>query len=350
MSDEVAASHKALVIPRKHASALEIISMPTPAVGAQQVLIRVTCAGINPLDWKLFHGVLDVFNEYPAVLGHDGAGIVEAIGADVTTFNVGDRVFFQSEIGNIDSAAFQEYALVPARYMALIPDCITDEEAASVPIAGLAAFIALYDTSGLQLPPFWTDPPNPTPTAILIAGGSSNVGQWAVQFAKLSGFTTIITTASLKHSEMLHRLGATHLVDRNLTIDNQRTAIVQINGHLRLAFDAVSLADTQALLYSCLNEDDDHPAKLVLTLPAQEAVLRMAHASESISHILGSAYMHRDLGTTFWRIIPALLTTGSLACGPIERLPGWGLDTISQGIEQCRRGVSGVKLVGAISQ
>ena len=338
-------THKALVIPRKHASALQITTLPTPSVADHHVLVRVTSVAINPVDWKLFQGVVDFFSEYPAVLGNDGAGTIEAIGSEVTMLAVGDKVFFQTEMGNSDSAAFQEYALIHERFTARIPNTITEEEAASIPVSSLAAFIGLHHSSGLHIPPFWAEsPPLDVPKAILIGGGSSNVGQWAIQFAKLSGFKTIITTASRKHLDMLHKLGATHIIDRNLSIGNQRTAILQINSTLTMAFDAVSTGETQALLYSCL--DDTQPTiKLVLTLSPEEAVLRMSQtAKDTIGSIIGFGYMHPDIGIAFWQVVPRLLAERVLVCAPLK-IVGSGLDAIQDAMDECQRGVSGVKLI-----
>ncbi|KAF8697681.1 GroES-like protein, partial [Rhizoctonia solani] len=104
------AEHKASLLLEKHGK-LEVKTRPTPTPQKNQALVKVTAAAINPVDWKIIdYGIF--VEKFPAVLGSDGAGVVEAVGPEVTDFDVGDRVFFQGAYGHDDETTFQEKAIV----------------------------------------------------------------------------------------------------------------------------------------------------------------------------------------------------------------------------------------------
>ena len=108
-----------------------VASIPKPRPGPNEVSIRLKAIALNPLDWKrLCFGFM--IESWPAVLGSDGAGIIEAVGQGVSKFKAGDEVF--SLFGhNSKSAAFQEIAVVPQIFVAKKPRNLTFEEAASLP-------------------------------------------------------------------------------------------------------------------------------------------------------------------------------------------------------------------------
>lgn len=108
-----------------------VASIPKPKPGPNEVSIRLRAVALNPLDWKrLCFGVL--VERWPAVLGTDGAGVVEAVGQGVNRFKEGDEVF--SLFGHDSrAAAFQEISVVPAMFVAKKPSNLTFEEAASLP-------------------------------------------------------------------------------------------------------------------------------------------------------------------------------------------------------------------------
>lgn len=106
-------------------------SVPKPEPGANEVCIRMKAIGLNPLDWKqLYLG--EMVQSWPATFGIDGAGIVEAVGQDVTQFKAGDEVFSLFGHG-ARAAAFQEISTVPDHHVAKLPKKLSFEEAASLP-------------------------------------------------------------------------------------------------------------------------------------------------------------------------------------------------------------------------
>ena len=172
--------------------------LPTPRPGEREVLIRVESASVNPLDNKLVSGVLkSVFPlTFPYVLGTDAAGTIEAVGAGVTTWKAGDRVF-----AKCDGGAFAEHLVVPEASLARIPDAVSFADAAALPTAAGTAWEALMEKAGLR-----------AGQTVLIHAGSGGVGHFAVQIAKLAG-ARVIATASAPHRALVRELGADEFID-----------------------------------------------------------------------------------------------------------------------------------------
>ncbi|KAF8072271.1 chaperonin 10-like protein [Lyophyllum atratum] len=132
--------------------------------------------------------------KYPAVLGADAAGEVEEVGEGVSTFSFGDRVFFAAMIRG-DGGAFQQYAIIPAPTFTMkIPPQLSFEEASTIPVAITAAYLGLCNSKahgfGLAWPLESTGRGGYAGTPSFILGGASSVGQYVIQFAKLSdGFS-----------------------------------------------------------------------------------------------------------------------------------------------------------------
>jgi NADPH:quinone reductase-like Zn-dependent oxidoreductase len=176
---------------------LTLVQRRLPALRPNEVGIRITATAINPVDYKMRDH--DAFiKEYPAVLGSDGAGVVVAIGADVKGLRVGDRVFFQGIIGNYDSSTFQQYCKMPAELLSKTPENISDEEASGIMLATMAVVTAFYAEEGHGTTPPWEEGGRYVGKgrSIIIIGGASSVGQYAIQMARLSGYERIVTNAS----------------------------------------------------------------------------------------------------------------------------------------------------------
>src|SRR5262245_48332770 len=124
---------------------LELVEAPRPEPGPTEVLVRVHAAGVNPVDWKTRErgGFLGA---PPFTVGWDVAGVVEALGAGVTRFAVGDRVFGMPRFPG-EAAAYAEYVTAPSRQLARVPDGLGWAEAGALPLAGLTAWQALVETA-----------------------------------------------------------------------------------------------------------------------------------------------------------------------------------------------------------
>ncbi len=180
------------------------VSRPEPL--ANEVLIRVEAAGVNPVDWKTRAGNSPPRRLFapgqPVILGWDVAGKVEAAGAGVTRFAPGDRVFGMPKFPR-PASAYAEYVVAGAREVARVPDGIDIVEAGALPLAGLTAWQALVDTQAVA-----------SGDRVLINAASGGVGHLAVQIAKAQGAEVWATASASKH-DRLRELGADHLIDHS---------------------------------------------------------------------------------------------------------------------------------------
>ena len=185
------------------ADVLKLETLPKPAPGPDQILVKVRAAGVNPLDWHFMRGEPYVMRlagtgltrPTETRIGTDMAGVVEAVGANVTNFKPGDEVF-GAAVG-----AFGEYVLTYARHIVRKPLDVTFEQAASSPIAGLTALQALRDTAKLK-----------SGQRVLINGASGGVGTFAIQIAKSYG-AVVTAVASSRNVELVKSIGADIVVD-----------------------------------------------------------------------------------------------------------------------------------------
>jgi len=182
--------------------------VPEPVPGQDDVLVEVHAAGLNPLDGKIRDGAFKAILPYrpPFILGHDVAGIVIGVGANVRRFKLGDAVYARPRDGRI--GAFAERIAIDQADVALKPGTIGMEEAASIPLTGLTAWQALVERAGLE-----------QGQKVLIHAGSGGVGTAAIQLAKHLG-ATVATTTSTANVDLVKRLGADIVIDyRNQEFD-----------------------------------------------------------------------------------------------------------------------------------
>jgi len=186
-------------------SRVRLADVPVPAVGHEDLLVKVHAASVNPVDTKIRDGKLKVLIRYrmPLVLGNDLAGTVAAIGPGVTRFKVGDAIYARMDKQRI--GAFAEYALVREAVAAPKPVNLTFEEAASLPLVGLTAWQALIDIGRLQ-----------AGQKVLIHAGSGGVGTFAIQLARHLG-AKVYTTVGQRNVELVQQLGADVAIDYRTT-------------------------------------------------------------------------------------------------------------------------------------
>lgn len=193
---------KAFTISRYSKSdALELTHVPDPVVEDNDVLVQIHAASVNLLDSKIKSGEFKLLLPYqfPLILGHDVAGVVTQVGANVRSFKVGDEVYARPADRRI--GAFAEYIAINERDVARKPSNISMEEAASIPLVGLTAWQALVEKANLQ-----------KGQKVFIQAGSGGVGTFAIQLAKHLG-ATVATTASAANADWLKGLGADVVVD-----------------------------------------------------------------------------------------------------------------------------------------
>ena len=203
---------------------LKDVEKPTPK--DNQVLVKIHAASANPADWhlmraepflaRLANGLLKPTN---TKLGADIAGHVEAVGSNVTQFQVGDPVFGSMPLHEL--GGFAEYVCASEELLALKPAKLTFEQAAAVPLAAFTALQGLRNKGQIQ--------PGQT---VLINGASGGVGTFAVQIAKSFG-TEVTGVCSTRNLEMVRSIGADHVIDYT------QTDFTKTGQQYDLIFDAV---------------------------------------------------------------------------------------------------------------
>ncbi len=238
---------------------LSIAHVERPEPGPGEVLVRVTAAGVNPIDWKTRAGagLYDNFDpSAPMILGWDVAGIVETVGAGVTRFREGDRVFGMPRFPQ-PARAYAEFVTSPARHLALIPSGVSDLAAAATPLSGLTAYQAVVDTLGVQ-----------GGTRILIHGAGGQVGQFAVQIAKARR-AEIWATEVTGRTATVRALGVERVIDAS--VDDFTTEVTDLD----VVLDLVGTVGSPTRSLACLKRGGQ-----LLVLPSPE-VLPPAEAVEA---------------------------------------------------------------------
>lgn len=226
---------------------------PRPKISADEVLVRVHAAGLNPPDLYLRDGYRALPPEwqpsssFPLILGTDVSGEVAAVGENVSQFKVGDAVYamvrFPQDLMT-GSSAYAEYVRVPASELALKPSRIDHIQAAGAPMSLLTAWQFLIALGHDAPNPFQSFPHAPVPLdgkTVLVNGAGGGVGHLAVQIAKWQG-AKVIAVASGKHEALLNDLGA------DIFIDYTKAAAETVAKDVDLVLDAVGGANMERFL------------------------------------------------------------------------------------------------------
>ncbi|KAI9061170.1 GroES-like protein [Trametes sanguinea] len=332
---------------------------PVPRPGSKEVLVKIMACALNPADYFIPDPPYSkwLIKSWPFVPGEDAAGIVVQVGAEVASLKEGDRVLFEANVDTPDGAAFQQYATVDADLVAIIPDNISFESAASIPLAITTDAMLLYNQSpapenlGLRLTPLW-EPEGKTAyagTPAFIIAGSASLGQYAIQLAKLAGHNPIITTASLHNASLLTSLGATHVLDRMRSNDSILNELPSLTGGKPIEYAFVGAPfDPEACR---LGRDALAPGgALGILVPTPAAVpedVANAGGGKRVGYASGSVWLPhgRDCGLVLFKHLTQWLQKGMLKPNPVEVLPN-GLAGIPEGLARMKANkVSGKKLV-----
>ena len=172
------------------------------APGAGTLRVRLKAAGVNPIDTKLRSRGTYFPDRMPAILGCDGAGVVEAVGDGVQRFRAGDEVYFcNGGIGN-PPGNYAEYALVDERFAAAKPASLDFASAAAAPLVCITAWEALHDRARIE-----------AGQRVLVHAGAGGVGHIAIQLAKAAGCAVATTVSSEDKAAFVRELGADRPVD-----------------------------------------------------------------------------------------------------------------------------------------
>ena len=212
---------------------LRLDEVSRPNAGKGQILVKVKAASVNPMDWKIRRGEMKVLSgsRFPRGLGHDFAGVVEAVGSGAERFKVGDEVFGVTSIRQ--AGTFAEYVVADEKNVGLKPPSISFEDAAALTLVSLTARSALVTKARLT-----------AGQSVFITGCLGGVGRSAVQIARMRGANVVGSCSASGHEEAL-ALGVGEVVDYrtlDITLYKHRFDVVLD------AAGALSLSQCGALL------------------------------------------------------------------------------------------------------
>ncbi|MBU1424692.1 MAG: zinc-dependent alcohol dehydrogenase family protein [Gammaproteobacteria bacterium] len=177
---------------------IPVPELPTP----HHILVKLAAAGVNPIDTKLRAKPLYFPDKLPAILGCDGAGVVEAVGSSVSRFRIGDAVFFcNGGIGG-EPGNYAEYTTLHEDYCAAKPDTLSLQESAALPLVFITAWESLVERGRLQ-----------ASQTVLIHAGAGGVGHVAVQIAHRLGARVAVTVSYDNKAEVARSLGAEKIIN-----------------------------------------------------------------------------------------------------------------------------------------
>ncbi|PZO73472.1 MAG: zinc-binding alcohol dehydrogenase family protein [Sphingomonas taxi] len=204
-------------LPIDDPQSLADLDLPKPEATGRDLLVEVKAVSVNPVDTKIRQNRADPDGK-PQILGWDAAGVVVAVGPDVTKFAVGDAVFYAGAIDRPGTNA--EYHLVDERIVGHKPQSLDWAQAAALPLTSITAWETLFDRLDVR---------KPVPgaaNAILIIGGAGGVGSITIQLARKLTDLTIIATASRDETRgWVEDLGAHHVIDHRKPLAEQVEAL-----------------------------------------------------------------------------------------------------------------------------
>lgn len=206
-------------LPIGEAHSLLDLELPVPLPGPQDLLVQVRAVSVNPVDTKM--RMRGVAPGETRVLGFDAAGVVKAVGKDVTLFVPGDEVFYAGS--NVRQGTNAEFHAVDARIVGSRPQQLSFAEAAALPLTSITAWELLFDRFGIK---------RGSSGSLLVIGGAGGVGSMMIQLArKLTGLTVIATASRAETHKWCSDLGAHHVIDhgKGLAEELKRIGVPEVD-------------------------------------------------------------------------------------------------------------------------
>ncbi|KAJ4982630.1 hypothetical protein SVAN01_11880 [Stagonosporopsis vannaccii] len=344
MPDRVLAQVQRLGTDKTAIVVAEHIAVPKP--GNHELLVKVSYVGQNPTDVQSLDS--NAFGD-GAVLGCDFVGTVEDVGGEVTKAAKGDVIaglVWGGEIRGL--GAYSQYSIANESISFKIPQSITLAEASTVPLASTTAWLALFSKDSLHM-----DRRTGKDTSILVWGGSSSVGLYAIQFAAMHGFK-VVTTCSPRHFDRVKSLGADYAFDYRA--EDVPSSIKKIVPGLSHVFDTIGASQSSATASQAIGE---RGGVLCTVRPGKANTESVTERTRVTDVLVWTAFLkdHR-YGDFFW---PASKDDHELASELFENLPTWleagnvkpsvpkllaGLESVPAGFQEYRDGkISGYKIV-----
>ncbi len=215
-------------LPIDDPQSLQDVELPKPVASGFDVLVRVEAISVNPVDTKIRSPKPQVETQ-PKVLGYDAAGVIEAVGEDVTLFRPGDEVYYAGDVTRSGTNA--QLHLVDERLVGRKPATLDFAQAAALPLTAVTAWELLFDRMPFSIDAEGND------RSLLVIGGAGGVGSIAIQLARHAGFTVIATASRPETIEWCGSMGAHHVIDHRQPLAPQLEALgyKQIDAVLNLA-------------------------------------------------------------------------------------------------------------------
>ncbi|KAH0019744.1 oxidoreductase, partial [Aureobasidium melanogenum] len=329
-----------LTAPKARPFEIKSASAYTPE--KHEVLVKNRAVAINPVD-----GSLQAFAwwpmEYPTILGQDVAGEVIVVGSSVTRFKKGDRVVGHAlgmATKRVQDNAFQTHTILADHMVTPLPDTVTYEDAAVIPLGLSTAACGLFQEAPFLQLDFPTQPGQEfNGKTVLIWGGSSSVGSNAIQLCCAAGYG-VITTASAKNFDYVKKLGASKVLDYSST---------SIQQDLTKTLDGKEIAG----VLDCIGGDALKISVDVLQEVAGKGVIATTKGGVdnppegiSIERIFGTTLKDNAVGRAIYvDYLPKALASGAFVPAPGPQIVGKGLEHVQQAVDQVMKGVSATKLV-----
>jgi len=346
---------------------LEVKPAPYTPPRENEIVVKNHAVAINPVDWiiQVAGNIVYRWITYPFVLGEDLTGEVVEVGSAVTRFNVGDRVLGHAVGTDKDSnssaeGAFQAYTVVLAHMAAPIPDTMSFEQAAVLPLALSTAACGLFQKDHLALH-YPSAAPKPTGETLLVWGGSTSVGSNAIQLAVAAGYE-VITTSSPRNFDYVKGLGARQVFDYNSTTV-VKDIIAAFQGKTlagALAIGTGSAEPCADIVHACngakfismaspsVSFDKGMTVQLVLKLVSSTVSLQVKCRTRRIrtKMIFGSTLKENEVSKIIYEdFLPKALANGRYVAAPDPYVVGTGLEYVQTGFDAQRKGVSAKKVV-----
>lgn len=248
--------------PITEAESLLDLEVPVPTPGPRDLLVAVKAVAVNPVDYKVRSRPTDELS-VARVLGYDAAGIVEAVGSEVSLFQPGDRVYYAGDVTRQGSNA--QYQLVDERIVGVMPNTLNFAQAAALPLTAITAWESFFER--LHIDPNGKD----AGKTLLIVGGAGGVGSIGIQLAKQLAKLQVVATASRPESEAWCReLGADHV----------------INHHGDLIAQSKALGLDHYDFIACFNETDRYFPVLAKLIRPQGTIVTIVESKQPIEYEL----------------------------------------------------------------
>ncbi|KAJ5604119.1 hypothetical protein N7537_007075 [Penicillium hordei] len=335
-------SHLAAVVSAPKAP-LEVQEIETPQPGPGELLIKNELIALLPIDAKIARfAMLPI--KYPAVLGNSFAGTVIGVGADVTGFEIGDKVAAVKAAGTTGNkySAFQRYAVSRALTATKLPSDAALDTAVRL-VGNLATVVALLNASLELVRPSSGISAQLQGKKILIYGGTSSVGSLSVQYLTQAGYD-VVTTTSPRHEAFVSRLGASQVVDHTQPFETTINELVEA-GPYDIVVDSISNSETIKITGEVLAAQGGGKIYALQPAFAPEALpAGVTRKFESWPLLLGKEEHAELLEWTFGTYFPQALAHESLIPVSARKIPG-GLAGLDHALNVLIKGVSSEKLI-----